>query len=149
MHPTVQGVAGGRRRHTGDTDQGANTGTVDNITKEIYNQVGSLIAENDNTPDLLARLLDDLTQLGRGHQEVGHILQGAGRAEEFGSRARNAANVDTVDTSSFTSDEGNSSARPAARLRYRARHRLEDTCSRPGQARRRRTVPHILTGGCH
>ena len=38
---------------------------TDSLTKNIYSQVGALIQQNDRAPELLARLLQDLTLLGQ------------------------------------------------------------------------------------
>ena len=58
---------------------------TESLTNNIYSQVGALIQQHDRAPELLARLLQDLTLLGQ--QEV-----------------RNNMNID-LDTSSFTSEE--------------------------------------------
>ena len=60
---------------------------TDSLTKNIYSQVGALIQQNDRAPELLARLLQDLTLLG----------------QEQDSAMVNM-NIDTVETSSFTSE---------------------------------------------
>ena len=61
--------------------------TTDSLTHNIYSQVGALIQQNDRAPELLARLLQDLTLLGQ-HQDSAMVNM----------------NIDTVDTSSFTSE---------------------------------------------
>jgi len=76
-----------------------NTG-VDSLTKNIYSQVGALIQQNDRAPELLARLLQDLTLLGQQDRPRDDL------STTF--RSRNTAanmNLDTADTSSFTSEE--------------------------------------------
>lgn len=60
---------------------------TDSLTKNIYSQVGALIQQNDRAPELLARLLQDLTLLGQ-QQDSAMVNM----------------NIDTVDTSSFTSE---------------------------------------------
>ena len=57
---------------------------TDSLTNNIYSQVGALIQQHDRAPELLARLLQDLTLLGQ--QESSNM------------------NLD-LDTSSFTSEE--------------------------------------------
>ena len=42
-----------------------NDPATDSLTKNIYSQVGALIQQNDRAPELLARLLQDLTLLGQ------------------------------------------------------------------------------------
>jgi len=86
--------------YTSPTSAPATTTGVDSLTKNIYSQVGALIQQNDRAPELLARLLQDLTLLGqqdRQREDVGTSF-----------RSRNTAanmNLDTVDTSSYTSEE--------------------------------------------
>ena len=65
------------------------------------------------------------SQLGRSQQETSHLGRGQqeGRVqqeEEYPSRARNAANanVDTVDSSSYTSEDGETVRPVAATARY-------------------------------
>ena len=60
---------------------------TDSLTKNIYSQVGALIQQNDRAPELLARLLQDLTLLGQ-QQDSAMVNM----------------NIDTVETSSFTSE---------------------------------------------
>ena len=59
--------------------------TTDSLATNIYSQVGALIQQHDRAPELLARLLQDLTLLGQ-------------------QESRNNMNID-LDTSSFTSEE--------------------------------------------
>jgi len=61
---------------------------TDSLTKNIYSQVGALIQQNDRAPELLARLLQDLTLLGQDANRDGNNM-----------------NLDTADTSSFTSED--------------------------------------------
>jgi len=85
--------------YTSPTTTTTTTG-VDSLTKNIYSQVGALIQQNDRAPELLARLLQDLTLLGQQDRSREDV------ATTF--RTRNTAanmNLDTADTSSFTSEE--------------------------------------------
>ena len=61
---------------------------ADSLAKNIYSQVGAFIQQNDQAPELLARLLQDLTMLGQQQDNT-----------------RNNMNIDTLDTSSFTSED--------------------------------------------
>jgi len=73
---------------------------VDSLTKNIYSQVGALIQQNDKAPELLARLLQDLTLLGQQDRErgdMGQTLHGRNTVANM--------NLDTADTSSYTSEE--------------------------------------------
>merc|ERR1719186_41431 len=120
-----------RRRTEGGDPRGANpvlaantytsptsvstTSGVDSLTKNIYSQVGALIQQHDRAPELLARLLQDLTLLGQQDRERGDLGQAF--------RSRNTAanmNLDTADTSSYTSEETREArheqGRPSARL---------------------------------
>jgi len=86
--------------YTSPTSANTTTNGVDSLTKNIYSQVGALIQQNDRAPELLARLLQDLTLLGQQDRE----------REDLGRtfRSRNTAanmNLDNVDTSSYTSEE--------------------------------------------
>jgi len=65
-----------------------NDPATDSLTKNIYSQVGALIQQNDRAPELLARLLQDLTLLGQDANRDGNNM-----------------NLDTADTSSFTSED--------------------------------------------
>ena len=60
---------------------------ADSLTKNIYSQVGALIQQHDQAPELLARLLQDLTLLGQQDS------------------VRNNMNLDLEETSSFTSED--------------------------------------------
>jgi len=85
--------------YTSPTTTTTTTG-VDSLTKNIYSQVGALIQQNDRAPELLARLLQDLTLLGQQDRSREDM------ATTF--RTRNTAanmNLDMADTSSFTSEE--------------------------------------------
>ena len=59
---------------------------TDSLASNIYSQVGALIQQHDRAPELLARLLQDLTLLGQ-------------------QEPRNNMNNIDLDTSSFTSEE--------------------------------------------
>merc|ERR1719458_925556 len=87
-----------REQTRGDPTLAANTYTsptsepgpsVDNLTKNIYSQVGSLISAQARTPASLARLLHSLTLLGNQDSRL----------------QANANPQETVETSSFTSEE--------------------------------------------
>lgn len=69
---------------------------VDNLTKDIYNQVGSLISQHNNVPEMLARLLQDLNKLERG--------QGEQEAGDFQPNTND--NVSILSSSTYTSEEG-------------------------------------------
>merc|ERR1719494_1740938 len=93
-----------REQNRGDPTLAANTYTsptsdpgpsVDNLTKNIYSQVGSLISAQARTPASLARLLHSLTLLGN---------QDPSRLQDLRVRA-NANAQETVETSSFTSED--------------------------------------------
>ena len=73
---------------------------TDSLTKNIYSQVGALIQQNDQAPELLARLLQDLTRLGQ--QQAASV---------------NNMNLDTVDSSSLTSED----TRDSDNIRHAAR----------------------------
>ena len=72
---------------------------TDSLTKNIYSQVGALIQQNDQAPELLARLLQDLTRLGQQAASVNNM------------------NLDTVDSSSLTSED----TRDSDNIRHLAR----------------------------
>merc|ERR1719192_507365 len=87
-----------REQSRGDPTLAANTYTsptsdpgpsVDNLTKNIYSQVGSLISAQARTPASLARLLHSLTLPGNQDSRL----------------QANANPQETVETSSFTSEE--------------------------------------------
>jgi len=93
-----------REQSRGDPTLAANTYTsptlesgpsVDNLTKNIYSQVGSLISAQARTPASLARLLHSLTLLGNQDS----------RLHQDSRLQANANPQETVETSSFTSEE--------------------------------------------
>jgi len=97
------------------------TTVTDSLTKNIYSQVGALIQQNDRA-ELLARLLQDLTLLGQVDRERGDIGQQIHRS---GNTVAANMNLDTADTSSYTSEETRDTrheqARPSARLSSRSK----------------------------
>lgn len=101
--------------YTSPTTTSSTTG-VDSLTKNIYSQVGALIQQNDRAPELLAKLLQDLTLLGQQDRTM------EDPATTFRSRNTAAANMnlDTADTSSFTSEEARDTRPDQSRASARA-----------------------------
>jgi len=92
-----------------------NTTVTDSLTKNIYSQVGALIQQNDRA-ELLARLLQDLTLLGQVDRERGEVGQQFLRG---GNTVAANMNLDTADTSSYTSDEAKNTQHEQARASVR------------------------------
>ena len=97
---------------------------TESLTNNIYSQVGALIQQHDRAPELLARLLQDLTLLGQ-------------------QESRNNMNID-LDTSSFTSEETRDT-RESDNTRQTSRHlqsrsKVAGKRFTPGQA--------VATGAC-
>merc|ERR1719209_2024378 len=107
-----------REQSRGDPTLAANTyisptsesvPSVDNLTKNIYSQVGSLISAQARTPASLARLLHSLTLLGSQDS----------RLQDSRLQA-NANPQETVETSSFTSEEESRGPRRGGSARGKA-----------------------------
>ena len=88
----------GAERRRGEGEAAIPAVETDSLTRNIYSQVGALIQQHDRAPELLARLLQDLTALGHRDRRTDN---------------RNLEPADTADTSSFTSEGTRSS--PAGR----------------------------------
>jgi hypothetical protein len=84
--------------------------TVDSLTKNIYSQVGNLISAQARAPASLARLLHSLELLGR--REEGSSAGQGQRAAALRQQQANLAAQETVETSSFTSEEPESRVTP-------------------------------------
>jgi len=72
---------------------------LDNLTEDIYNQVGSLISQHNNVPDMLLKLLEDLNKLGRGQQQQEVDYQPVSRNNPV-----NNDNISILSTSSYSSE---------------------------------------------